>query len=73
MKIRIPEYLRLGSTAVLLLVILGVAGVWTLKGIQSEVNSRLVRFPSDRAEHGRRGFTKLGQTDRNRCRHHRGD
>jgi signal transduction histidine kinase len=66
MKIRIPTYLRLGSTAVLLLVILGVAGVWTLKGIQSEVNSRLadsLQTVLNTADEGLRNWVRQTEVD----------
>src|ERR1041385_6730976 len=66
MKIRIPAYLRLGSTAVLLLVILGVAGVWTLKGIQSEVNSRLadsLQTVLNTADEGLRNWVRQTEID----------
>jgi signal transduction histidine kinase len=38
---RNPEHLPLDVTAVTLLIILGLAGVWTLRGIRKEVNARL--------------------------------
>src|SRR5207248_10971750 len=66
MKIRMPTYLRLGSTAVLLLVILGVAGVWTLKGIQSEVNSRLadsLQTVLNTADEGLRNWVRQTEID----------
>ena len=66
MKIRMPAYLRLGSTAVLLLVILGVAGVWTLKGIQSEVNSRLadsLQTVLNTADEGLRNWVRQTEID----------
>jgi signal transduction histidine kinase len=66
MKIRIPVFLRLGSTAVLLLVILGVAGVWTLKGIQSEVNSRLadsLQTVLNTADEGLRNWVRQTEID----------
>src|SRR5205823_7401844 len=66
MKIRIPTYVGLGSTAVLLLVILGVAGVWTLKGIQSEVNGRLadsLQTVLNTADEGLRNWVRQTEID----------
>jgi hypothetical protein len=38
---RSPEHLPLDLVALALLVVLGLAGLWTLRGIQKEVNERL--------------------------------